>query len=140
MICVFGPSMSGFQCLPNICGEYAAEHETAFNLQQNNWCICYQKYIQPPSNVFLNSIRVQFFDKVKYLGASLNASLKDGNDIQRQVISLYCAANKLRGTFAQCSTAVKTTLFRLYCTPIVKQTHTAAYETLTSCLQQCLPN
>jgi len=41
----------------------------------------------------------------------LNASLKDDNDIPRQVKSLHCTANKLRGTFAQCSNAVKN--FRL---------------------------
>jgi len=40
---------------------------------------------------------------------SLNASLKDDDDIQRHdVKSLYCATNKLRrGTFSQCSPAVK---------------------------------
>jgi len=54
----------------------------------------------------------------------INASLKDDDDIQRQVKSLYCAANKLRGTFGQCSTAVKNTLFRAYCMPIVEQIHT----------------
>jgi len=31
------------------------------------------------------------------------------------VKSLYCAANKLRGTFDQCSPAVKNTPFRAYC-------------------------
>jgi len=42
-----------------------------------------------------------------------NASLKDDDDIQRQVKSLYCAANKLRDTFDQCSPAVKMmTIFR----------------------------
>jgi len=34
------------------------------------------------------------------------------------VKSLYCAANKLRGTFDQCSPAVKNTLFRVYCMPM----------------------
>ena len=48
----------------------------------------------------------------------INASLKDDDDIQRQVKSLYCAANKLRGTFDQCSPAVKNTLFRAYCMPM----------------------
>ena len=48
----------------------------------------------------------------------INASLKDDDDIQRQVRSLYCAANKLRGTFDQCSSAVKNTLFRAYCMPM----------------------
>jgi len=80
---------------------------------------CSKKYEQPaPSNVFLNGVRVQFFDQVKYLGVWINASLKDDDDIQRQVKSLYCAASKLRGTFDQCSTAAKNTLFRAYCMPM----------------------
>ena len=45
----------------------------------------------------------------------ISVSLKDGDDIQRQVKSLYCAANKLRGTFDQCTPAVKNTLFRACC-------------------------
>jgi len=48
----------------------------------------------------------------------INASLKDDDDIQRQVKSLYYAANKLRGTFDQRSPAVKNTLFRAYCMPM----------------------
>jgi len=77
-----------------------------------------KNYIQPaPSNVFLNGVRVQLCNQVKYVGALLNASLKDYDDIQRQVKSLYCAANKLRGPFDQCSPAVKT----LYFVPIALQ-------------------
>jgi len=37
--------------------------------------------------------------------------LKDDNDIQRQVKTLYRAANKLKSTFSLCSTAVKTSCF-----------------------------
>jgi len=58
------------------------------------------------------------FDQVKYLGVWINASLKDDDDIQRQVKSLYCAENKLRGTLDQCSPAVKNTVFRAYCMPM----------------------
>ena len=92
-MCVFSPSISGLQCLLDICGDYAAEHEITFNC----WCsFLPKKYKQPaPSNVFLNGVRVQFFDQVKYLGVWINASLKDDDDIQRQVKSLYCAAYKL---------------------------------------------
>jgi len=50
-----------------------------------------KKYKQPaPSNAFLNGVRVQFCDQVKYLGELLNAPLKDNDAIQRQVKSLYC--------------------------------------------------
>ena len=97
------------QCLLNICGDYAAEHEITFNCNKTIGVLfCPKKYKQPaPSNVFLNGVRVQFFDQVKYFGVWINASLKDDDDIQRQVKSLYCAANKLRRTFDQCSPAVK---------------------------------
>jgi len=74
---------------------------------------------------------------VKDFGVLLNASLKDDDDVQRQVKSLYCAANKLRGTFDQFSPAVKNTVlscskkhFTLcllhanVCFPIVEQIHT----------------
>jgi len=33
-ICVFSPSISGLQCLLNICGDYAAEHEITFNCKK----------------------------------------------------------------------------------------------------------
>ena len=60
-------------------------------------------------------------NQVKYLSVLLNASLKDCDD--RQMKSLYCAVNKLRGTLEQCSPAVKKTLFRAYCMPIAEQIH-----------------
>jgi len=60
----------------------------------------------------------------------INAALKDDDDIQRQVKSLYCAANKLIGTFDQCSPAVKI----LYFVPIVEKIHADQYEALTCCV------
>jgi len=53
------------------------------------------------------------------LGVRINDSVRDDDDdIQRQAKLLYCAANKLRGTFDQCSPAVKSTLFCVYCMPM----------------------
>jgi len=119
-MCVFSPSISGLQCLLNICGDYAAEHEIIFNCNNTIGVLfCPKKYKQPaPSNVSLNGVRVQFLNQVKYLGVWIKASLKDDDDIQRQVKSLYCTANKLRSIFDQCSPAVKNTLFRAYCMPM----------------------
>ena len=119
-ICAFIPTINGLQCLLNICGDYAAEHEIIFKCNKTIGVLfCPKKYKQPaPTNVFRNGVRVQFLNQVKYLGVWINASLKDDDDIQRQVKPLYCAANKLRGTFDQCSTAVKNTLFRAYCMPM----------------------
>ena len=54
-ICVFSPSISGLQCLLNICGGYAAEHEITFNCNKTIGVLFFpKKYKQPaPSNVFL---------------------------------------------------------------------------------------
>jgi len=89
-ICVFSPSISGLQCLLNNCGDYAAEHVITFNCNNTIGVLfCPKKYKQPsPSNVFLNGVRAQFFDQMKYLGVWINGSLKDDDDIQRQVKSL----------------------------------------------------
>ena len=48
------PSIGGLQCLPNICGDYAAEHEIIFNCNKTIGVLfCPKKYKQPaPSNVF----------------------------------------------------------------------------------------
>ena len=117
---MFSHSINALQCLLNICGNYAAEHEITFSCNKTaSILFCPKKYKRPaPSNVFLNGVRVQFLNQVKYLGVWINASLKDDDDLQRQVKSLYCAANKLRGTFDQCTPAVKNTLFRAYCMPM----------------------
>ena len=85
-VCVFSPNITGLQSLLNICGDCAAEHEITFNCNKTiGLLFCPKKYKQPaPSNVFLNGVRVQFFDQVKYLGVWINAPLKDDDDIQRQ--------------------------------------------------------
>jgi len=97
-ICVFGPSISGLQCLLTI-GIFVSP----------------KKYKQPATSNIFHCVRVQFSEQINCLGVLLYARLKDNDEIQRQVKSVYCAANKLRDTFAQCSPAVSNTLFRPYC-------------------------
>jgi len=55
-VCLFSPSISGLQCLLNICGDYAAEHKITFNCNKTiSVLFCPKKYKQlVPSNVFLN--------------------------------------------------------------------------------------
>jgi len=62
-ISVFSPSISGL-LLQDICSDYAAEHEIAFNCNKTIGVLfCLKKYTQPtPSNIFLNGVSVQFFD------------------------------------------------------------------------------
>ena len=54
-------------------------------------------------------------NQYKYLRIVLNTELSDDKDIQRQLQHQYCAPNKLRASFSQCSNAVKNVLFRSFC-------------------------
>jgi len=60
-ICAFSTSISGPQCLLNICGDYSV----TFNCNKIIGVLfCPKKYKQPaPSNVFLNGVRAQFLTK-----------------------------------------------------------------------------
>ena len=49
--------------------------------------------------------------KIKYLGFVLTSDLKDDDDMNRQLGSIYGSANKLRRKFFCCSKAVKNCLF-----------------------------
>ena len=62
---------------------------------------------------YVNSV-----DQYKYLGIVLDTELSDDKDIQRQLRYQYCAANKLRASFSQCSNAVKNVRFRSFGTPM----------------------
>ena len=62
----------------------------------------------------MDGVGVKFVEQVKYLGVLLHVLLNDYNNIQRKVKTDYCEPNKLKRTFAQCSTEVKNTLFRVY--------------------------
>jgi len=44
-ICVFSPSIRGLQCLLNICGVYAAEHEITFNCNKTIGVIFFPKKV-----------------------------------------------------------------------------------------------
>jgi len=61
-IWVFGPSISGLQCLLNICGEYAAEQEIAFTCNKLNGVLLVPKIINNPFHqMFLLMVYVYNF-------------------------------------------------------------------------------
>jgi len=99
--------LCGLQSSLNICDDYAANHEIAYNCNKTSGVSFSPKIINNLLRRMFSkwcACRLQFSDQVIYLGVLLNAALKTDSDIQRQVKSLYSAANKLRGALAQCST------------------------------------
>jgi len=142
-LCSIQPSISGLQCLFNICGDYAAEHEIIFNCNQTVGVLFVPKGF--------NNLLHRMFFWIVYVYNFLTKShilvhchmphwrmmmIYKFDTVQVQ--SLYCAGIKLRCIFVQCSLAVKT----LYSVPVPCQymladcganTH-RKFETVTSFL------
>ena len=117
-LCCICPSVHGLQNLLSTCEEYAAFHDIIFNHTKTVGVMfnCSTSFINLnfEPNVYLNSKKIIFVKKVKYLGVLLENNLKD-IDINRQVRSFYYTANKLKARFSKYSTFVKNVLFCSFC-------------------------
>ena len=65
---------------------------------------------------YMNNEKFDYTDSIKYLGFTFSSDKKDDNDMLRQMRILYNKSNRLLRLFHCCSTDVKLTLFRSYCT------------------------
>ena len=85
-----------------------------------NWCSFLPQTLQTTCSIRCVSERCTctIFWPSEILWCVAKCLLKDDDDVQRQAKSLYCTANKLRGTFDQFSPAVKNTLLWAYCMPM----------------------
>jgi len=104
----FPCSASGIQRLLHICCDYLAECDIVFNCKKTA-SLRFAKQLKQLFKpcVFLNDISVKHSEQAQYVGVLLHALLKVDNDTQRQMKSLYSAANNLRFNYAQRSTAFK---------------------------------
>lgn len=96
-LCVW-PQYKYLQRLPTVCCDHAAEQ--VHFIRSKKVCVDFPpKMYKQPAASGVSLIVAKFAEQVKYHSLLLHASLKDDSDIQRQVKSLYCAANKIKGTF-----------------------------------------
>ena len=66
----------------------------------------------------INGETIQEVNNVKYLGHIIYNTLCDDKDILRQCRQLYARGNMLLQKFYMCSTEVKLTLLRTFCSPM----------------------
>lgn len=113
-------SICGLRKLINICEGYAAEHGLIYNSKKSQ-CMVFQggqtKVTEMPP-LFLNGTPLERVDRFKYLGHVVTPCLRDDADIERERRALSVRANMVIRRFARCSTEVKLTLFRAYCTSL----------------------
>ena len=112
-------SVCGIRKLLAICEAYAKQHGLAYNPLKSEVMVFEAKgnsagIVFP--NIMLNGTALRRVSKFKYLGHILTSDLKDNDDIERERRALAVRANMIARRFARCSTEVKITLFRSYCT------------------------
>ena len=66
-------------------------------------------------SIYLNGVKLQYVDSIKYLGVHISDTLNDHNDIIRHGRFLYAKGNLLCRKFSMCSNNVKHKLFTTFC-------------------------
>ena len=117
---VLSPSSAGLQQLLDTCTVYGMQHDIIFNASKSAVLICRTKEDKrlnfPLFKLSGNSLEV--WNRIKYLGHIVTDQMTDDDDIYRQCRKLYAQANTIARKFSQCSTKVKVSLFKTYCTPL----------------------
>ena len=104
---ILSPSVSGLSELMQVCGHYGLNHDIKYNSKKS----------AVPS-FKINGETIQEVDNVNYLGHFISNTLRDDKDILRQCRQLYARGNMLLRKFYMCSTEVKLTLLKTFCSPM----------------------
>ncbi|CAK1598306.1 unnamed protein product [Parnassius mnemosyne] len=119
---LLAPSVSALRALLGVCEKFAVSHGLQYNTKKSQFMVfkagsrCTS--VVPPIKLYNEPLkRVYSF---KYLGYILTDSLKDDEDIERERRALSVRANMLVHRFGRCTDAVKITLFKAYCTALLR--------------------
>ncbi|XP_047999399.1 uncharacterized protein LOC125240064 [Leguminivora glycinivorella] len=113
-------SVCGLRRLLRTCEEYAFSHGLKYNVNKSKFMV-FETGNNKLSNippVLLGGTRLERVYSFKYLGHVVTADLKDDEDMERERRALCVRANMLARRFARCSSGVKLTLFKAYCTSL----------------------
>ncbi|KAJ8707839.1 hypothetical protein PYW07_011516 [Mythimna separata] len=113
-------SVCGIRRLLKVCEEYACSHGLLYNVVKSQYMV-FQAGSKCPQHVppiRLNDVPLERVDQFKYLGHWVTADLRDHVDIERERRALSKRANMIARRFARCSSEVKITLFKAFCTSL----------------------
>ena len=114
------PYSAGLQQLLTVCSQYGSDFDIKYNAKKSNIMIVRSKEDNKLSfpAFSLSGSALKTCEEVKYLGHYLAHDMSDDRDIRRQYCMMYAQVNMLIRKFSMCSSSVKTTLFKAFCTPM----------------------
>ena len=70
------------------------------------------------STFHLGHLNVKAVEKETYLGYIINADMSDDDHVSKEIRNIYARGNMLIGNFKHCTTGVKITLLKTYCSSL----------------------
>ena len=114
------PSAKALNTLLEICDNFAARNDIVYSTAKS---VCMmvpagtRATFEPP-DIHLSGSTLQYVTKFKYLGHIITNSMKDDEDIMREIRSLNARGNVIIRKFGFLSLEVKCQLFKTYCYPL----------------------
>ena len=117
-LCLLAPCPSALQYLIDVCVEYGTKNDIVYNPSKSECMIVKPAgYTLKCPQVLLNGNSLDYVNRVKYLGVIIQDTLKDHDDMTRQLRFLYSRCNTIARKFSKCSYPVLSTLYKSYCAP-----------------------
>ena len=118
-ICLMAPSPAALQELIDICYDFSVQNYLSFNFSKS-YCMVFKpkSFKLSCPRLYMDKQLLKYTDDNKYLGFTFSSDQEDDKDLLRQLRLLYTKSNRLLRLFYHCSTDVKISLFRCYCTCI----------------------
>jgi len=98
----------------SICKSFAAEYNITFNAKKT-MCIKFGSPVTDDDKVYLDGTSIDWVDRIKHLGNTLNVKLNDVNDSDCKRCLFNASVNKLLGNYGGIQTNILCKLFRSYC-------------------------
>jgi hypothetical protein len=111
---LISPSLRSLNKMLSICKSFAAEYNITFNAKKT-MCIKFGSPVTDDDNVYLDGTLIQWVDKIKHLGNTLNVSLNDVSDCASKCCVFNASVNKLIGNYGGLQSDILCKLFRSYC-------------------------
>ena len=119
-IVLISPSSIGLIELIETCHKFGSNNDIKFNTSKSAILPFLpedKKKFKIPT-LYLNNEQIPVVSSFKYLGHILTNKGSDDEDIGRQRKKIYAQGNSILRKFYMCSTEVKVTLFKSYCTSL----------------------
>ena len=124
-ICLIAPGAFGMQKMFDVCFNFSLRNDIMLN-PVKSICVTFKPKTSklPCPNVRIDSNILEYISKTKYLGFMLNTNAQDGDNMLRQMRTLYIWSNKMLRPFHYCFPDVKlefTICFLLFMVTAYKQ-------------------